>query len=170
MIPYSPSGQSGQSAPQYQWQSVLPCSANGNSPPLTPFQYYPVNPLPSSLPPESKPRGLQPHGTTCYLEATGFLHPVEPQAPLPSEYDADYTNCIADPAHSTNCLTVALCSQFTEPMVGKAGAKRLEENVRSYRNHRCSYSFLAGTAAIAADPLYSLLSWLNPTGTAMKQQ
>ena len=103
-------------------------------------------------------------------EATGFLHPVEPQAPLPSEYDADYTNCIADPAHSTNCLTVALCSQFTEPMVGKAGAKRLEENVRSYRNHRCSYSFLAGAAAIAADPLYSLLSWLNPTGTAMKQQ
>lgn len=63
---------------------------------------------------------------------------------------------------------IALFPQFTEPMVGKAGAKRLEENARSCRNHRSSYSLLAGAAAIAADPLYSLLSWLNPTDTAMK--
>ena len=79
------------------------------TPPLTPFQCYLVNPLPPSLPPEPKPRGFQPHGTTCYLVATGFLHPVEPQAPLPSEYPADYTNCIADPAHSASCLTVLPC-------------------------------------------------------------
>ena len=77
--------------------------------------------------------------------ATGFLHPVEPQAPLPSEYDADYTNCIADPAHSTNCLTVALWAQFTEPMVGKVGAKRLEGNARSYRNRGMEEKVIGNT-------------------------
>ena len=36
-------------------------------------------------------------------------------------------------------------------MVGKAQAKRLEENVRSCRNFRPNYSLLAGIAAVAAN-------------------
>ena len=66
--------------------------------------------------------GSWPHGTTCYVVAAGFLHPVEspallpagypatssvePQASLPAGYPVHYTSCIADPAHDTSCLTV----------------------------------------------------------------
>ena len=74
---YSPSRQSRKSTPHYQRQSVLPCLANKNSSSITPFQYYLVNhPLSPSLPTEPTPRGLQTHGTTCYLVATGFLYLV----------------------------------------------------------------------------------------------
>ena len=75
--------------------------------PVTSFQCSLANhPLPPSLPAESMLRGLQPHGTTRYLVVTGFLHSVEPQAPLPDGYPANYINCITDPVHSTNCLAV----------------------------------------------------------------
>ena len=74
---YSPSRQSRKSTPHYQQQSVLSCLANRNSSSIKPFQYYLVNhPLPPSLPTEPTPRGLQPHGTTCYLVATGFVYLV----------------------------------------------------------------------------------------------
>ena len=43
---------------------------------------------------------------------------------------------------------VSLFTLFTEVMVGKAQAKRLEENVRNCRH---IYSLLGGTAALAAD-------------------
>ena len=59
-----------------------------------------------SFPPERMQKELQPHGATCYLVATGFLHPVEPQAPLPAGYPAVYTSCISDPAHDINFLGV----------------------------------------------------------------
>ena len=50
---------------------------------------------------------------------------------------------------------------FVEPRVGKAQAKRLEEDLRSCRSCRHVYSLLPGVAAIAADMLYSLLPWLT---------
>ena len=59
-----------------------------------------------SFPPERMQKELQPHGATCYLVATGFLHPVEPRAPLPAGYPAVYTSCISDPAHDINFLGV----------------------------------------------------------------
>ena len=72
-----------------------PCLANGNLPPLTIFQCYLVTcPPPPSLTLAPTWRGSQPHGTTCYLIATGFLHPVEPQAPLPAGYPANCANCL----------------------------------------------------------------------------
>ena len=37
-------------------------------------------------------RESQPHGTLCYIVATGFLHLVEPQALLPTGYLANYAN------------------------------------------------------------------------------
>ena len=58
------------------------------------------------FPPERMQRESQPHSATCYLVATGFLHPVEPRAPLPAGYPAVYTSCISDPAHDVNCLGV----------------------------------------------------------------
>ena len=66
-----------------------------------------------------------PHGTTCYMVATDFLHPVEPQAlllagypatssvepqaPLPAGYPADSANCLADPVCDTTCLAGPHC-------------------------------------------------------------
>ena len=47
-------------------------------------------------------------------------------------------------------------SRFAEPMVGKARAGKLEEISRSWRNCRHIYALLTGTAAVAADTLYSL--------------
>ena len=46
---------------------------------------------------------------------------------------------------------VSLFTLFTELMVGKAQAKRLEENARNCKNCRQIYSLLAGIAALAAD-------------------
>ena len=54
-----------------------------------------------------------------------------------------------------------LLAQFTEPRVGKARAKRLEEDLRSRRNCKYFYCLLADAAAIAIDMLYSLFSWLT---------
>ena len=71
---------------------------------------YVNHPLPPSLPIEPTPRGLQPHGTACYLVATGFLHLVQPQAPLPTGYSANYASCFTDPVHDTNWLTVSHCA------------------------------------------------------------
>ena len=48
-------------------------------------------------------------------------------------------------------LLFTLSTLFTEPAVGKAQAKRLEENLRNCRNCKQFYSLLAGAAAIAAD-------------------
>ena len=71
-------------------------SSNGNSPPGMPFQYSLVTPpQPPSLPPGPTLRGLWPPGTTYYVVATGFLHPLEPQAPLRAGYPANYTSCLA---------------------------------------------------------------------------
>ena len=93
--------------PQCQRQSRLPCSANRSSPPLMPFQFSLVNcPLLPSFPPEPTPRGSQPHGTTCCMVATGFLHPTGPQALLPPVYPANNTSCIADSVRDVNCFTV----------------------------------------------------------------
>ena len=88
--------------------------------PLTLFQCYLVTrPSPPSLPPEPAWRGWQPCGITCYMVATGFLHPVEPQAslpagfpaasssvkaqaPRPAGYPSDYANCLAHPDPDAN--------------------------------------------------------------------
>ena len=46
-------------------------------------------------------------------------------------------------------LCIPLCPRLTEPMAGKARAKRLEENARSCRNSRncrCNYCLPVGTA------------------------
>ena len=48
-------------------------------------------------------------------------------------------------------LLFTLSTLFTEPAVGKAQAKRLEENARNCKNCRQIYSLLAGIAALAAD-------------------
>ena len=63
---------------------------------------------------------------------------------------------------------ITLFALFTEPVVSKARAKRLEENVRSQRNCKHVYSLGAGTTAVAAaDTLYSLLA--DPADTALPQ-
>ena len=54
---------------------------------------------------------------------------------------------------------ISWCALFAEPMVGKVWAGKLEENSRSWKNCRHVHSLLAA-AAVAADTLYSLLSWL----------
>ena len=41
-----------------------------------------------------------------------------------------------------------LSALFAELRVGKAQAKRLEEDLRSHRNYRHVYSLLAGLAAV----------------------
>ena len=56
---------------------------------------------------------------------------------------------------------VLLFILFAELRVGKAQAKRLEEDWRSHRNCRRIYSLLADAAAVAVDMPYSLL--LRPT-------
>ena len=43
-----------------------------------------------------------------------------------------------------------LVTLFSEPWVGKAQAKRLEEYLRSCRNYRYIYSLLTDAAAVAA--------------------
>ena len=109
--PYSLSGQSGKPTPWCQRQTVLPCSANGNSPPVIPFRCHPgMCPLPPSLPLEHMPRGSWPHGTTRYEVATGSLHPAEPQAPLPAGYPNDSANSIAGPVCDARCLPVSPCA------------------------------------------------------------
>ena len=73
-----------------QQQSVPPCPVNGNSPPVKPFRCYLVScSLLSSVPPGPMLREPWPPGTTCYVLATGFLHPLELRAPLPAEYPAN---------------------------------------------------------------------------------
>ena len=47
-------------------------------------------------------------------------------------------------------LLFTLFALFTEPRVGIARAKRLEESSRSHRNCRHIYSLLADAAAVAA--------------------
>ena len=56
---------------------------------------------------------------------------------------------------------VLLFTLLAEPKVGKARAKRLEEDSRNCRNCRHIYSFLADTAAVAVDTLCAFLSWLT---------
>ena len=137
---YSPSRQSGKSTPLCQEQSVPLFSANRNSLPALPFQCYQVNhPQLSSLPLEPRPRGSQPHGTTCYLVATGFLYPVEPLAPLQAGWYPVYSFPVD-----------------AEPSVSKVRAKIPEGDSRSHRNCRQVYSFLACMAAITHP-----LSWHN---------
>lgn len=94
-------------------------------------------------------RESQPHSATCYRVATDFPPSVEPQALLPAS--DHHINCLVDSAHSTNCLAYPTVCTVPESMVGKAQAKRLEENVRSCRNCRPNYSLPAGIAAVAAD-------------------
>ena len=73
-----------------QQQSVPPCPVNGNSPPAKPFRCYLVScSLLPSVPPGPMLREPWPPGTTCYVLATGFLHPLELRAPLPAEYPAN---------------------------------------------------------------------------------
>ena len=56
---------------------------------------------------------------------------------------------------------VLLFTLFTEPRLGQAPTRRLEEDSRSCRNCRHIYSFLADTAAVAVDTLCAFLSWLT---------
>ena len=60
---------------------------------------------------------------------------------LDIDTDIDMFICIAHPVHDTNCLAVQF-ALFTEPRVGKAQAKSLEEDSRSRRNCRHSYPLL----------------------------
>lgn len=69
------------------------------------------------------------------------------------------------PAMPTISL-MTLFALFTEPVVSKARAMRLEESARSPRNCRYVYSLGAGTAAVAA-MLYSLL--VDPVDTSITQ-
>ena len=61
-------------------------------------------------------------------------------------------------------LLFTLFALFVEFRVGKARAKRLEEDLRSHRNCRHIYSVLADAAAVAAAIAYpstmQTLSWL----------
>ena len=83
------------------------CATVFSKAPATPFQRSLANYLlPPSLPPEPMLRGSQPQDRTCHLVVPGFLHSVEPQAPLPAGYRANCISCIADPVHSANCLAV----------------------------------------------------------------
>ena len=52
---------------------------------------------------------------------------------------------------------VLLIPLFAAPRVGKAQAKRLEEDSRNHGNCRHGYSFLAGAAATTQSP--SWLTW-----------
>ena len=54
-----------------------------------------------------------------------------------------------------------LFTLFTEPRLGQAPARRLEEDSRSCRNCRHIYSLLADTAVVAVDTLCAFLSWLT---------
>ena len=83
---YHPQSSSGQSAKSTSWcqrQSLPPCLGNGSSSPVMPFQSYSVHPPPPSVSLEATPRESCPHGTTCYMVGTGFLHPVASHALLP---------------------------------------------------------------------------------------
>ena len=105
----------------------------------SPFQCCPGNSPPlRGLPLEPTPRGSQPHSTACYEMATVFLHPVEPQAllpsgypaassyvepqaPLPAGYFVNYTNLLLFILFLTPVvLLFTLSSLFAEPRVGKA--------------------------------------------------
>ena len=57
--------------------------------------------------------------------------------------------CWSCSQHQLSCC-ISLCALFAEPRVGKAQAKRLEEDTRSRRNCRHVYSLLAGAEDAAA--------------------
>lgn len=137
---------------------MLLFSANRNSLPALPFQCYQLNHAQlSSLLLEPRPRGSQPHGTTCYLMATGFLHPVEPLAPLQAGWYPVYSFSV-EPQGScayllciltiTPIVLLILVAQFAEPSVRKVRTKIQEGDSRSHRNSRQIYCFLAYMAAI----------------------
>ena len=136
---------------------MLLFSANRNSLPALPFQCYQLNHAQlSSLLLEPRPRGSQPHGTACYLMATGFLHPVEPLAPLQAGWYPVYSFSV-EPQGScayllciltiTPIVLLILVAQFAEPSVRKLRAK-IQGDSRSHRNCREVYCFLACMAAI----------------------
>ena len=64
----------------------------------------------------------------------------------------------------------SLCALFAKPMAGKAQAGRPDENSRSCRKFRRVSSLLAGAAAVAANTLYSLLSFVADTTDAAARQ
>ena len=77
--------------------ALLPCLSKENSPPVMPFQCYSVNHSPSfSLPLGPMLRGPWPLGTTYHMVTTGFLLPLEPEAPVHAGYPADYSSHLAD--------------------------------------------------------------------------
>lgn len=67
-------------------------------------------------------------------------------------------------------LLITLPPLLAEPRVGKARAKRLEEDVRSCRNRGHVYSLLADAAAVTVDMLNSILLWTQRADTAVTQQ
>ena len=92
--------------------SLRPCvesvpEPEDSSPVPEPEDSSPVLP---SLSPEPTPRRLKPHGTTCSMVATGFLHLVEPQARQPVGYPAYYANCVSDPVPDGGHLSVSHCA------------------------------------------------------------
>ena len=132
-----------------------PCPVIGNSPPVIPFQCYLVKcPLPPSLPVEPKPRESQPQAIrwpmasyTQWSIRLFYLLGILPTMPNVSLINLFMT-------------TVALLfTMVAESRVGKAQAKRLEEDLRNHRNWRHIYPLLADAAAVAVDMLYSLLLW-----------
>ena len=71
-----------------------------------------------------------------------------------------HESCWSCQLHQLSCC-ISLCTVFIEPRVGKAQAGKLAEDSRSHRNFKHIYALLASTLAIAADTLYSLLSWVT---------
>ena len=188
--PYSHSGQSGKSTPLCQWQSMLPCSANGNSPPERPFQCYPVtHPPPPSLHLEPTLRIVAKwyhmlHGGHWLPTSSGAsgspmlgillalllwsLRSLHPPGILLTAPVVLFLILFVRPVVSL----FTLCTLFTEPRVCKVQAQRLEEDAKSHRNCRHIYSLLADSAAIAAAITYhhktSLLA--DTMAMAMMQQ
>ena len=66
-------------------------------------------------------------------------------------------------------LLIIQFALFTEPRIGKALAKRQEEELRNHRNCRHVYSLLADAAAIAVCAIFSPLV-ADPADTAVRQQ
>ena len=110
--------------------------ASESSPPIMSFRYYPVtHSPPPSLPLGPTPRGQWPPGATCSVAATGFLLPLEPQAPLPGGYPAGWASCLA--------------AQIVPWSQGRSGMTREDrKDLRSCGDCTHAYSLWAAAASL----------------------
>ena len=140
--PYSPSGRSGKSTPQCQ----AVCAALFGKWELTTCNTFSMLCSEPSTTSQSSTRSQAERiAATWYHTLYGghwlpYLLGILPTTPI--------------------ILLIIQFALFTEPRVGKALAKRQEEESRNHRNCRHVYSLLADAAAIAVYVLYSLLLWL----------